>query len=171
MKFNYKLQRLCGAYYGHPASTSVGTVGAQWGGANLVYNSKGDILVSAVSNRVQILDLTTHAVRTLPIEARSNIRCMALSPDDELHLVVDDENYAMLVNFSRGIALHRFKFKRRVRQAVFSPCGLYLAVSHGKHVQVWLAPNHLRKEFAPLLLLRTSTAQSDDVTNLQFRIY
>ena len=169
MKFNYKLQRLCGAYYGHPSSTTTGgTVGGQWGGANLVYNSTGNVLVSAVSNRVQVLDLQSHSVRTLPIEARSNIRCLALSPDDALLLVVDVDHYAMIVNFRRGIALHRFRFKRRVRHAVFSPCGLYLAVTHGKHVQVWMAPNHRRKEFAPLVLHRTYTGFSDDVTCLAF---
>lgn len=163
MKFNYKLQRLCGAYYGHPASTSTGTAGAQWGGGNLVYSSSGNTLISAVSNHVQVLDLQTHSVRTLPIEARSNIRCLALSPDDALLLIVDVENYATLVNFRRGIALHRFKFKKRVRQAVFSPCGLYVAVTHGNHVQVWMAPNHMRKEFAPMVLHRTYTGQADDV--------
>ncbi|CAB9497819.1 Periodic tryptophan protein 2 homolog [Seminavis robusta] len=166
MKFNYKLQRLCGAYYGHPSSTTHGTVGSQWGGANLVFSSAGNVLISAVANRVQVLDLQTHSVRTLPIEARSNIRCLALSPDDALLLVVDVDNYAMMVNFRRGIALHRFRFKHRVRQAVFSPNGLYLAVTHGKHVQVWLPPNHHRKEFAPMVLHRTYTGQSDDITCL-----
>ena len=166
MKFNYKLQRLCGAYYGHPSSTTHGTVGSQWGGANLVYNSSGNVLISAVANRVQVLDLQSNSVRTLPIEARSNIRCLALSPDDAILLIVDSENYAMIVNFWRGIALHRFKFKKRVRQAVFSPCGLYLAVTHGKHLQVWMTPNYLRKEFAPMVLHRTYTGQSDDVTCL-----
>lgn len=168
MKFNYKLQRLCGAYYGHPSSTAVAPVGSQWGGSNLIYTSSGNVLISAVSNRVQVLDLQSHAVRTLPIEARSNIRCLALSPNDTLLLIVDVEGYSMLVNFHRGICLHRFRFKRRVRQAVFSPCGLYLAVTCGKHVQVWMAPNHMRKEFAPMVLHRTYTGQSDDVTCIEW---
>jgi periodic tryptophan protein 2 len=141
-------------------------VGSQWGGANLVYTSTGNVLVSAVSNRVQVLDLQSHSVRTLAVEARSNIRCLALSPDDALLLTVDSENYAMIVNFRRGIALHRFRFKKRVRQAEFSPNGLYLAVTHGKHVQVWLPPNHRCKEFAPMVLHRTFTGQSDDITCL-----
>jgi periodic tryptophan protein 2 len=52
--------------------------------------------------------------------------------------------------------------------ASFSPCGKYIAVTHGKHVQVWLAPNHLRKEFAPLILHRTYTGQSSDVMRLEW---
>jgi periodic tryptophan protein 2 len=102
------------------------------------------------------------------LEARSNIRCLALSPDDALLLVVDVQNYAMLVNFHRGIVLHRLRFKKKVRQALFSPDGRYIAVTHGKHVQVWHAPNHFRKEFAPLVLHRTYTGQSDDVTSISF---
>ena len=166
MKFNYKLQRLCGAYYGHPSSTA--NQGGKGNGSNLLYTSDGNTLISAVSNRVQVLDLRTHTVRTLPIEARSHIRCLSLSPDDAMLLVVDSQNYAMLVNFHRGIVLHRLKFKKKVRQIRFSPDGRYLAVSQGKHIQVWFTPNYMRKEFCPLILHRTYTGQSDDVTCIQW---
>lgn len=161
MKFNYKLQRLCGAYYGHPSSTA--SQGGKGNGSNLAYTSDGNTLISAVSNRIQVLDLRTHTVRTLPIEARSHIRCFAISPDDAMLLVIDSQNFAMLVNFHRGIVLHRLKFKKKVRQVCFSPDGRYLAVTQGKHIQVWFTPNHLRKEFSPLILHRVFTGQSDDV--------
>lgn len=164
MKFNYKLQRLCGAYYGHPATNSGSA--RQGTGANLCYTSSGNTLLSAVSNRIQVLDLQTHTVRTLPFEARSNIACLALSPDDALLLVVDVQNYALLVNFHRGLVLHRMRFKHKVRQALFSPNGMYIAVTLGKHVQVWHAPSFSKREFAPLVLHRTYTGQSDDVTCL-----
>lgn len=160
MKFNYKLQRLCGAYYGNPSTTDAYGSTGKGSGSNILYTSDGHTLISATSNRVQILDLKSHTVRTLPVEARSNIRCMALAPpNDTLLLVVDVQSYAMLVNLVRGVVLHRFKFKRPVKQARFSPCGSYMAVTHGKHVQVWLSPTHelLRKEFAPLVLHRTYT--------------
>jgi periodic tryptophan protein 2 len=93
---------------------------------------------------------------------------MALSANDTLLLVVDVKSYAMIINFSRGVVLHRFKFKRKVRHASFSPCGEFIAVTHGKHVQIWFAPNHLRKEFSPLVLHRTYTGQSSDVTRLEW---
>jgi len=167
MKFNYKLKRLCGAYYGYPLSTET-TGGTQWSGSNIVYDSSGNLLISAVSNRIQVLDLRSHTVRTLPVEARSNIRCLALSPDDALLIAVDVKDYALLINFRRGIALHRLHFKKKVRQVKFSPDGNYIAVTLGKHVQIWCAPNHLRKEFAPLVLHRTYTGQADDVTCLSW---
>lgn len=168
MKFNYKLQRLCGAYYGNPTVTDMYGGNGTGSGSNILYTSNGNVLISAVSNRVQVIDLQTHTVRTLPIEARSNIKCMALSPNDTLLLVVDVKSYAMIINFVRGVVLHRFKFKRKVRYATFSPCGHYIAVTHGSHVQVWFAPNHLRKEFSPLILHRTYTGQSSDVIRLEW---
>jgi periodic tryptophan protein 2 len=168
MNFNYKLQRLCGAYYGNATATDSYGSNGQGSGCNLLYTSNGNTLISAVSNRIQILELHSHTVRTLPVEGRSNIRCMALSPNDTVLLAVDVQNYAMLVNIVRGVVLHRFKFKRKVRMASFSPCGKYIAVTHGKHVQIWLAPNHLRKEFAPLVLHRTYTGQASDVTRLEW---
>jgi len=165
MKFNFKLKRLCGAYYGHPTS-SITAGGTQWNGSNVIYDSTGNRLLSAVSNRIQVLDLRSHSVRTLPVEARSSIRCLALSPDDSVLIVVDVQNYALLINFHRGIILHRFRFKKTVRDLQYSPDGQYIAASHGKHVQVWCAPNHLHKEFAPLTLHRTYTGQADDTTCL-----
>jgi len=169
MKFNYKLQRLCGTYYGNPTITdSYGTSGRGNTGSNILYTSNGNTLISPTSNRIQIIDLSTHTVRTLPVEARSNIRTIALSPNDTILIAVDVQNYAMIVNIVRGVVLHRFKFKHRVLNAKFSPCGNYIGVTHGKHIQVWLAPNHLRKEFSPLILHRTYTGQSADVTSIQW---
>jgi periodic tryptophan protein 2 len=166
MKFNFKLQRLCGAYYGHPSSTI--NLGGKGHGSNLAYTSDGNSLVSAVSNRIQILDLRSQTVRTLPIEARSYIRCFALSPDDALLITIDSQNYAMLINFHRGIVLHRMRFKKKVRLVSFSPNGQYLAVTQGKNVQVWYTPNNLRKEFCPLILHRTFTGQAEDVTHVSW---
>ena len=167
MKFNYKLQRLCGTYYGNPTITdSYGSSSKANNGSNILYTSNGNTLISPTSNRLQIIDLKTHTVRTLPVEARSNIRSIALSPNDAILLAVDVQNYAMIVNIVRGVVLHRFRFKRRVFHAEFSPCGSYIGVTHGRHIQVWLAPNHLRKEFAPLILHRTYTGQSQDVTRI-----
>ena len=168
MKFNYKLRRLCGAYYGHPISTDAASTQHQWSGSNVVYDSTGNLLISAVSNRIQVIDLKSHTVRTLPIEARSNIRCLALSADNDntLLLVVDVKNYALLCNFHRGIVLHRFRFKQTVRHIQFFK-GRQFAVTSGKHMQVWHTPRHNnRKEFAPLLLHRTYTGHADTVTCL-----
>lgn len=162
MKFNYKLHRLCGSTYGYPNAKSSTSAGG-----NIVYTSTGNVLLSPVSNRVQVVDLLTHTVRTMSCEARSNIKTIAISPDDRLLLIIDTDNHAMLVNFRRSVVLHRFTFKRNVKVCEFSPCGLYFAVSYGNHVQVWHAPG-LRREFAPFVLHRTYTGLGGSVIGIQW---
>jgi periodic tryptophan protein 2 len=166
MKFNYKLHRLCGSSYGIPGASNDHSASSRTGG-NIIYTSSGNVLLSPVSNRVQVIDLLTHTVRTLSCESRSNIKTIALSPDDRLLLIIDEENHAMLVNFHRSVVLHRFKFKKSVKVCKFSPCSLYFAVSFGKHVQVWHAPG-LRREFAPFVLHRTYTGLGDSVISIQW---
>jgi len=169
MKFNYKLRRLCGAYYGHPvASSTTGNVSTQWSGSNVVYDESGNCLVSAVLNRIQVIDLKSVSVRTLPMEARSNICCLALHAP--LLLAVDVQNYALLIHYHRGIVLHRFKFPQKVRCVQFSPHGTYLAVAVGLHVQVWHTPasTTATATFCPLHRHRTYTGLTDHVTGIDW---
>ncbi|KAL7488891.1 hypothetical protein ACHAW6_014481 [Cyclotella cf. meneghiniana] len=168
MKFNYKLHRLCGASYGTPAATGSSILSSSSKGSNIVFTSDGNSVLSPVGNRIQVLDLLHHSCRTLPVEARSNIRRIALSPgDDRLLIVVDVNHYAMLVNYHRGVILHRFKFKYPVRDIKFSPDGSKFAVSAGKYVQVWFTPG-IRREFAPMVLHRKYTGLAGDVTTLDW---
>lgn len=168
MKFNYKLHRLCGASYGTPAATGSNTLSSTSKGSNIIFTSDGNNVLSPVGNRIQVIDLLHHSCRTLPIEARSNIRRIALSPhDDRLLIVVDVNHYAMMINYHRGVILHRFKFKRPVREMKFSPDGTKFAVSFGKFVQVWLTPG-IRREFAPMILHRKYTGLVGDVTTLDW---
>ncbi|KAL7469362.1 hypothetical protein ACHAXS_009624 [Conticribra weissflogii] len=136
MKFNYKLHRLCGASYGTPAATGSTVLSSSSKGSNIVFTSDGNSLLSPVGNRIQVIDLLHHSCKTLPFEARSNIRRIALCPrDNRILIVIDVNNYALMVNFHRGVVLHRFKFKKPVREIKFSPDGSKFAVSAGKHVQ------------------------------------
>ena len=166
MKFNYKLHRLCGASYGNPSSTQ-SISAASSGGSNVIYDSSGSTLLSPVSNRVQLIDLRTQTVTTLPIESRSNVQSIALSPDDRLLLIVDVDGYAILANYKRGVVLHRFKFKRKVRCVEFSPDGRYFAVSYGRHVQVWQCPG-LKRRLTPFVLHRTYTGLNGDVISISW---
>ena len=152
MPFNFRFQHLCGAVYSR---------------GNVAFTSDGNTLLSPVGNRVTAFDLVQHTSATLPFEARTTIRAMALSHDSRLLLVVDEDGHSVLLNFRRRIVLHRFNFKQRVRALKFSPDDKYVALSHGKHVQVWRAPG-LRREFAPFVLHRTYTGHHDDVVTLDW---
>jgi len=80
---------------------------------------------------------------------------------------VDENNHALLVNFHRGVVLHRFHFKKPANIVEFSPDGLYFAVSYGKHIQVWHSPS-LRRTFAPMVLHRTYTGLHSEITSIKW---
>jgi periodic tryptophan protein 2 len=79
---------------------------------------------------------------TFPFENRKNIECIALSPDANVLVSVDEgsslhhtgdhradrflvsqDGRALLVNFRRGVVLHHFNFKKPVKDIKFSPDG------------------------------------------------
>ncbi|EIW78530.1 WD40 repeat-like protein [Coniophora puteana RWD-64-598 SS2] len=153
MKVNYKFSNICGTVYRQ---------------GNLVFTSDGNSLLSPVGNRVSVFDLTNNRARTLPVENRKNIAAIALSPDGNVLISVDEDGRAVLVNFRRGTVLHHFNFKKPVKDIQFSPDGRYIAVTHGSHVQVWRTPNHLAREFAPFVLHRTYTGHHDDVLSIRW---
>jgi periodic tryptophan protein 2 len=73
------------------------------------------------------------------------------------------DGYAVVISLARRVLLHRFNFKGRVRDVQFSPDDSFIAVTHGRKVNVWRSPS-LRREFAPFVLHRTFTGHFDDVT-------
>jgi hypothetical protein len=62
-----------------------------------------------------------------------------------------------------GYDCTNFFFAVLIFNALFLLITRYIAVTHGKQVQVWVAPGHT-KEFAPFVLHRTYTGHYDDNT-------
>lgn len=60
---------------------------------------------------------------TFPFENRKNIDVIALSPDGNVLISVDEDGRALLVNARRGVVLHHFSFQKKVRDIEFSPDG------------------------------------------------
>ncbi len=73
----------------------------------------------------------------------------------------------MLVNLPKRVLLCHFNFKKPVRDAQFSPDSKYIAVTHGRHMQVWKAPA-LITQFSPFTLLRTYTGHHDDILSIEW---
>ena len=224
MKFNYQLRRVCGAYYGRPLETTSSsngtTVSTQWSGSNVLFytpssssssssssaasttqkdttKSSTTYLISAVLNRIQIIDLSSVTVRTLGVEARSNIGSMAVSPVAPLLLVVDTHNYLLLVHITKSIVLHRSRLSSSsnssdsMQGAVppqFSPTtGRYVAMAvGGNQLQIWTIPSILTTtssssistshppdddasihDYAPLVRHRTYTTVSS-ITHIEW---
>ncbi|KAF9262337.1 WD40 repeat-like protein [Marasmius fiardii PR-910] len=153
MKANYKFSNICGTVYRQ---------------GNVVFTPDGNSLLSPVGNRVSVFDLVNNKSFTFAFENRKNIASIALSPDGNILISVDEDGRALLVNFKRGVVLHHFNFHKPVKDIKFSPDGKYIAATHGAHVQVWRTPNHLVREFAPFVLHRTYTGHHDDVLSIQW---
>ncbi|KAI0755055.1 WD40 repeat-like protein [Daedaleopsis nitida] len=153
MKANYKFSNLCGTVYRQ---------------GNIVFTPDGNSVLSPVGNRVSLFDLVNNKSYTFPFENRKNIAAIALSPDANVLLTVDEDGRALLVNFKRGAVLHHFNFQNPVQAIKFSPDGKYIAVSQVSHIQVWKTPNHLVREFAPFNLHRTYTGHHDEVLSIEW---
>ncbi|KAJ7682953.1 WD40-repeat-containing domain protein [Mycena rosella] len=153
MKANYKFSNICGTVYRQ---------------GNILFTPDGNSLLSPVGNRVSVFDLVNNKSFTFPFENRKNIAALALSPDANVLISVDDDGRALLVNFRRGVILHHFNFHKPVKDIKFSPDGKFIAVTHGTQVQVWRTPNHLAREFAPFNLHRTYTGHHDEVLSIQW---
>ncbi|KAJ7064813.1 quinon protein alcohol dehydrogenase-like superfamily [Mycena amicta] len=142
MKANYKFSNICGTVYRQ---------------GNVLFTPDGNTLLSPVGNRVSVFDLVNNKSFTLPFENRKNIAAIALSPDANVLISVDEDGRALLVNYRRGVVLHHFNFKNP-----------FIAVTHGAHLEVWRTPNHLAREFAPFNLHRTYTGHQDEVLSIQW---
>ncbi|KAH0581448.1 hypothetical protein H2248_012529 [Termitomyces sp. 'cryptogamus'] len=153
MKANYKFSNICGTVYRQ---------------GNVLFTSDGNSLLSPVGNRVSVFDLVNNKSSTCAFENRKNIAAIALSPDSNVLVSVDQDGRALLVNLRRGVVFHHFNFKKPVKDIKFSPDGKYIAVTHDSHVQVWKTPNHLVREFAPFILHRTYTGHHDEVLSIQW---
>ncbi|KAG8707855.1 hypothetical protein FRC09_001569, partial [Ceratobasidium sp. 395] len=153
MTGNFKFSNLCGTVYRQ---------------GNLSFTSDGNSVLSPVGNRITVFDLVNNKSRTLPFENRKNIAVVALSPNSNLLISVDEDGRALLVNFRMGVVLHHFNFKKPVQAIKFSPDSKFIAVTHESHVQVWKTPNHLLREFAPFVLHRTYTGHHDEVVSIEW---
>ncbi|GAA6002410.1 hypothetical protein JCM10207_001106 [Rhodosporidiobolus poonsookiae] len=150
---SFRFSNLAGTVYSH---------------GNVLYTPDGNSVVSPVGNRVSVFDLVNNKSRTLSFENRKNIARIALSPDANVLVSVDEDGRAILVNFKRSTVLHHFNFKKPVRDIKFSPDGKFIAVTHGAQIQVWHTPSHLAREFAPFNLHRTYTGHYDDVLSIEW---
>ena len=150
MKYSYRFSNLCGTVFKS---------------GNLCFHPDGTTLFSPVGNRVTAFQLAAHTSSTLDFETRSDVDCVAVSPDGRLLLVIDVDGYAVAVNLARGVVVHRFNFRTRVRACVFSPDGRFFAVGVGRKLQAWRTPL-LEREFAPFVLHRVYTGHYDDITSV-----
>lgn len=152
MRHSFAFANLCGQVYRQ---------------GNILFTRDGNTLISPVGNRVMLLDLVASRMTTLPLQARRDIACVALSPDGALLAVVDVEGYALLASLPGRAVIHHINFKSAVQCIEFSPDGKFLLVAAGRLLQVWATPV-LERTFTPFSMHHTHAAHTDDITCLQW---
>lgn len=119
--------------------------GSPYSGGSVVFSSDGTCLFSPVSNRVLMTDLSSNRSWTAGVELRSGASMIVPMPANEsfsskfgrLVLAIDVEGYGMLFESSTGTVLNRINFNGRVKAAVFSSDGKWLATAVGRRIRVW----------------------------------
>ncbi|KAL9093631.1 MAG: hypothetical protein Q9159_000160 [Coniocarpon cinnabarinum] len=159
MKTEFSFQNLLGSVYRK---------------GNILFTPDGTCLLSPVGNRVTVFDLTKNVSYTLPLAHRRNISRLALNPQGNLFLTVDQSGRAILSHFTRRIVLHHLTFKHKVSAISFSPSGRHFAVGVGRFVEVWHTPGTPDVnadgvlEFAPFVRHHRHAGHSDTVQSIEW---
>ncbi|OVA00485.1 WD40 repeat [Macleaya cordata] len=141
-------------------------LGAPYKGGNAIISGNSH-LISPVGNRVSVTDLIKSETVTLPCESSSNISKIAVSPDRNFLISVDEKNRCLFINLRLRVILHRISFDKPVSAIKFSPDGALIAIGTGKLLQIWRSPG-FRKEFFPFELIRTFADCNGAVTALDW---
>ncbi|KMS93400.1 hypothetical protein BVRB_031860, partial [Beta vulgaris subsp. vulgaris] len=152
MKISFEFSNLCGSSFN---------------GGNLIFSKDGNCVLSPVGNRVSVFDLVNHKCSTFPFENQNNITRIALSPNGQTLISVDVDGRAILANYHKRVVLNRFTFKEPITDIKYSPDSKYIAVTKGKHLQIWVAPT-LVTQYAPFTLYRTYGGHYDDITHINW---
>lgn len=162
---------------------------------DLLFTPDGQTLLSPVGNRVTVFDLVKYGKSvlfckpvlarpfidycsnksyTLPYSHRRNISRIALNPQGNLLLSIDEDGHAILANFPRRIALHHFTFKGAVSALSFSPTGRHFAIGLGRFLEIWKTPSVAGSqgkdgiEFAPFVRHHRHAGHHDTIKSLQW---
>lgn len=142
-------------------------LGRAYTNGSVVFDHAGSTLFSPVSNRVVALDLSRHASSSVGIESRGNISLLALSPDGQTLIAIDEDGFAIVANVERKVTIARFSFKSEVSCVQFSPDGRLLAVGVGRSVQIWRSPT-IEHVFSHFSLVRTFTSCHENITSIEW---
>nr|XP_031316555.1 periodic tryptophan protein 2 homolog isoform X1 [Camelus dromedarius] len=148
MKFAYRFSNLLGTVYRC---------------GNLNFTCDGNSVISPVGNRVTVFDLKNNKSDTLPLATRYNVKCVGLSPDGRLAIIVDEGGDALLVSLVCRSVLHHFHFKGAVHSVSFSPDGRKFVVTKGNIAQMYHAPGR-KREFNAFILDKTYFGPYDETT-------
>lgn len=119
--------------------------GSPYSGGSVIFSQDGTSVLSPVSNRVLVTDLSSNRSWTVDTELRSTASLIVPMPSSDsfsakfgrIVLAIDVDGYGMLFESTTGTVLNRINFKGKVNAAVFSEDGKWLATAVGRRIRVW----------------------------------
>ncbi|XP_071951728.1 periodic tryptophan protein 2 homolog [Antedon mediterranea] len=148
MKFSFQFSNLLGVVYRC---------------GNLNFSVDGNSIFSPVGNKITKFDLKNNASHTLPIETNKNINYVAISPNGNTAILVDEDGAAVLCSLISRTILHHFHFHKKVECIKFSPDGRKFVVLKENIAQVYHSPGN-KINFNPFVLHRVYHGAYDDTS-------
>jgi periodic tryptophan protein 2 len=121
-----------------------------------------------------LINSSSNKSYTLPFAHRKNITRLALTPQGNLLLSIDEDGRAILTNLPRRISLYHFSFKSSVSAVNFSPSGRHFAAGLGRQIEVWHTPSTPDSnasgelDFAPFVKHREYSGHYDAVRHIEW---
>lgn len=106
-----------------------------------------------MGNKITLFNLTTNVAQTLPLQNRSNIARLCLSPNRKILISVDRDGFALIINMERKVVMAHFNFRAEVTAMSFSPDSRFFFVACGTKCKIFETPDDI-KTFSPLILYK-----------------
>jgi len=151
MKFSYEFSNLYGTVYRN---------------GNLIFTADGNTVISPVGNKITMFDLKHHTSQTLPIEARYNYTCLALSPNGTSLVAATEIGEIHLISMISKTILHRMNFHKKVLSIKFSPDSKHIAFTKENDVVVYKSPGPYSRDYSPFVFERCLRGSYDFTTTV-----
>ena len=134
-----------------------------YGGGAVCFTPDGCALLSPVGHRVSAFHLLQQRSSTFPFSLPSPVQHLALSPDGQLLVVVDEAGRALFVHYPSQHVLFEYAFNGPVACLAFAPSRPFLAVAVGATTLILPRPS-LLPSYRPLHVHRRMTLHSAPIT-------
>ena len=141
--------------------------GVAYQGGSLCFSPDGSTLLSPVGARVTAFHLLQHRQSTFPFTLPSTVEHVALSPSNQLLVVVDDAGRSLFIHYPSHQLLFDFSFGAAVTALAFSPQSAFLAVAVGPTLLIYPTPS-FTPSYRPLHLHRRMQLHSSAIRCLSW---
>ncbi|KAL1110403.1 hypothetical protein AAG570_007934 [Ranatra chinensis] len=143
-------------------------LGAVYHKGDVVFSRDGNCVYSPVGNRISIFDLKNNKSSALAVEGKYNYSILAISPNGNILITVDEMGDAFLISLISGTLVCKHRFKQPVQCLKFSPDGKYFAACKGNSVHLFRVPGQFGKELSGFTAEKVFYGSFDSTTSIDW---